>query len=92
MGEQNAAYLEKINRAAAAIEAACGGAEIAVILGSGLGGYAEALENPTFLAYQDIPGFPVSTGAGPCGPLVRGHAAWQARVHDAGPLPCLRGL
>ena len=50
MGEQNAAYLEKINRAAAAIEAACGGAEIAVILGSGLGGYAEALENPTFLA------------------------------------------
>ena len=61
MGEQNAAYLEKINRAATAIEAACGGAEIAVILGSGLGGYAEALENPTFLAYQDIPGFPVST-------------------------------
>ena len=38
MGEQNAAYLEKINRAATAIEAACGGAEIAVILGSGLGG------------------------------------------------------
>ena len=38
MGEQNAAYLEQINRAAAAIEAACGGAEIAVILGSGLGG------------------------------------------------------
>lgn len=64
MGEQNAAYLEKINRAAAAIEAACGGAEIAVILGSGLGGYAEALENPTFLAYQDIPGFPVSTAPG----------------------------
>ena len=67
MGEQNAAYLEKINRAAAAIEAACGGAEIAVILGSGLGGYAEALENPTFLAYQDIPGFPVSTAPGHAG-------------------------
>ena len=58
MGEQNAAYLEQIDRAAAAIEAACGGAEIAVILGSGLGGYAEALENPTFLPYKDIPGFP----------------------------------
>ena len=40
MGEQNAAYLEKINRAATAIEAACGGAEIAVILGSGLFGIA----------------------------------------------------
>ena len=36
MGEQNAAYLEKINRAAAAIEAACGGAEIAVILGESM--------------------------------------------------------
>ena len=64
MGEQNAAYLEQIDRAAAAIEAACGGAEIAVILGSGLGGYAEALENPTFLPYKDIPGFPVSTAPG----------------------------
>ena len=44
MGEENAAYLEQINRAAAAIEAACGGAEIAVILGSGLGGLADELE------------------------------------------------
>lgn len=92
MGEQNAAYLEQINRAAAAIEAACGGAEIAVILGSGLGGYAEALENPKFLAYQDIPGFPVSTAPGHAGRLVRGQRARQARVHDAGPVPCLRGL
>ena len=64
MGEENAAYLEQINRAAAAIEAACGGAEIAVILGSGLGGYAEALENAKFLPYKDIPGFPVSTAPG----------------------------
>ena len=72
MGEQNAAYLEKINRAATAIEAACGGAEIAVILGSGLGGYAEALENPKFLAYQDIPGFPVSTAPGHAGKLIFG--------------------
>ena len=54
MGEQNAAYLEKINHAATAIEAACGGAEIAVILGSGLGGYAEALENPI----RTSPAFP----------------------------------
>ena len=88
MSEQNRAYLDKIDRAAAAIEAACGGAEIAVILGSGLGGYAEALENPKFLAYQDIPAFRIHR-AGPRGPLVRGHAARKARVHDAGPLSFL---
>lgn len=61
------AYLNTIETAAKAIEAACGIAEVAVILGSGLGDYAEALENPTFLAYKDIPGFPVSTVAGHAG-------------------------
>ena len=30
-------YMEKINRAAEAIEQACGKADIAVVLGSGLG-------------------------------------------------------
>lgn len=63
----NEAYLEKINTAAAAIEAACGGAEIAVILGSGLGEYVEALEAAKSIAYADIPGFPVSTAPGHAG-------------------------
>lgn len=34
--------------------------EIGLILGSGLGGYGEKLENPVYINYQDIPGFPVS--------------------------------
>ena len=34
--------------------------EIGLILGSGLGGYGEKLENPAFINYKDIPGFPVS--------------------------------
>ena len=67
MSDLNKAYLEKIDAAAKAIEAACGKADIAVILGSGLGGYAEALEDAKFLDYKDIPGFPVSTAPGHAG-------------------------
>ena len=61
------AYLEKINTAAQAIEAECGKAEIAVILGSGLGDYVDALEDAKSLEYKDIPGFPISTVAGHAG-------------------------
>ena len=67
MTEDNKSYLKKIDAAAAAIEKACGRAEIAVILGSGLGGYVEALEDATFLDYKDIPDFPVSTAPGHAG-------------------------
>jgi len=57
-------YMEKINRAAEAIELACGKAEIAVVLGSGLGDYVDALTDATMLDYRDIPHFPVSTVEG----------------------------
>ncbi len=36
--------------------------QIFVILGSGLGGLADAVEEPDILDFHDIPGFPVSTG------------------------------
>lgn len=64
MNEENKLYMEKIDNAARAIEQACGRAEVAVILGSGLGSYAEALGEPVFLPYKDIPGFPTSTAPG----------------------------
>ena len=57
-------YLEKINQATAAIEKVCGRADIAVVLGSGLGDYAEALEDTKYIDYKDIPHFPVSTVPG----------------------------
>lgn len=62
--ENKEAYLSKVNTAAAAIENACGGAEIGIILGSGLGDYVQALEDPKSMAYAGIPGFPTSTVAG----------------------------
>ena len=57
-------YMKTLQTAADAIEAACGRAEIGVVLGSGLGDYVESLENAKSIAYKDIPGFPVSTAPG----------------------------
>lgn len=34
--------------------------QIGLILGSGLGGYGEKLNDPVYIDYKDIPGFPVS--------------------------------
>ena len=65
-------YMEKINAAAKAIEEACGKAEIAIILGSGLGAYGDALEERRELVYADIPGFPVSTVVGHAGRWLSG--------------------
>ena len=57
-------YPEKVNLAATAIERVCGRADIAVVLGSGLGDYVDALENAKYVDYRDIPHFPVSTVSG----------------------------
>lgn len=62
-------------------------AEIGLILGSGLGDYAERLENPRYLDYAEIEGFPVSTVAGHAGRFVIGECfgktviAMQGRFH-----------
>ena len=46
--------------------------EVAIILGSGLGGISETLESRSVIPYPDIPGFPVSTAPGHKGELVFG--------------------
>lgn len=45
---------------------------IALVLGSGLGDYAERLEDPFVIPYDEIPGFPKSTVAGHAARLVFG--------------------
>ena len=61
--------------------------KVALILGSGLGGYAEELEVETSVNYADIEGFPVSTVPGHHGRFVFGHVkdipvvVMQGRVH-----------
>ena len=59
--------MKRIDEAAAKVLAVCGKADIGVILGSGLGEYAEALEDAVNLPYSEIPGFPRSTVAGHAG-------------------------
>jgi len=60
---------------------------VGIILGSGLGELANTVENPQFVPYNTIPGFPVSTAPGHVGRFVFGTLsgvrviAMQGRVH-----------
>lgn len=45
---------------------------VAVVLGSGLGGFADELEEPVEIPYREIPGWPVSTAVGHAGKLALG--------------------
>ena len=60
---------------------------IGLVLGSGLGGFADSLTDATRVPYADIPAFPRSTAIGHAGQMVLGHAgsvpvaAMQGRVH-----------
>ncbi|HEY2843221.1 MAG TPA: purine-nucleoside phosphorylase [Bryobacteraceae bacterium] len=47
-------------------------ASVGIILGSGLGWFADTLENRTETPYSQIPGWPVSTALGHAGKLVTG--------------------
>ncbi len=60
-------YVQQIEKASAVIEKSCGKADIGIILGSGLGDYAQALENAKSIAYKEVPGFPTSTVEGHAG-------------------------
>ena len=55
----------------------------AIVLGSGLGSFADGIENPTVIPYTDIPHFPRPTVEGHSGRLVIGATAavMQGRVH-----------
>ena len=61
--------------------------DIGIVLGSGLGGLGEKIENPTIISYEDIPGFPLSTVEGHKGQLILGELggknviAMQGRFH-----------
>jgi purine-nucleoside phosphorylase len=61
--------------------------EIGIILGSGLGGFVEIIEDKVSIPYRDIPNFPVSTVEGHKGELVFGKVhgkpivAMQGRFH-----------
>jgi purine-nucleoside phosphorylase len=80
---------DRMVAAAASIESAIGGRRpsVGLILGSGLGSYADGLAEAVRIDYSEIPGFPRSTVSGHAGRLVVGDragvtcAAMQGRVH-----------
>lgn len=61
--------------------------KVGLVLGSGLGKFADNLEEPIFVDYKDIEGFPVSTAPGHVGRFVFGKVCgvpvvcMQGRVH-----------
>jgi len=62
--------------------------KIGLVLGSGLGGFADALTKSTNIPYAEVPSFPQATAIGHAGRLVVGNAgqvpvaAMQGRVHQ----------
>jgi xanthosine phosphorylase len=60
---------------------------VGVVLGSGLGAVADAIESPTVISYGDLPGFPQPGVEGHAGTAVAGHlqgvplVALQGRAH-----------
>lgn len=61
--------------------------EVALVLGSGLGGLADAIESPVHIPYGEIPGFAAATVVGHAGRLVAGRLegrrvlGYQGRSH-----------
>ena len=73
--------LERVERAADAIRARWPHrADVALILGTGLGGLADALEKPTITEYPEIPDFPVSTVESHAGRMLCGSLAGKRVV------------
>ncbi len=82
------AMLERVNAAAAAALPRIGGqVEVALILGTGLGGLAERIADARHIPYAEIPGLAVATAPGHAGRFVTGTlsgrrvVAMQGRLH-----------
>ena len=81
--------VERIYAAADYIKQQLGGRKplVGIILGSGLGRLATAVENPLIIPYKTIPGFPVSTAVGHQGNFIIGTLGgkevimMQGRIH-----------
>jgi len=65
--------------------------ELLVILGSGLGGYADDMSEAVRISYEDIPGFPKPTTPGHAGQLVFGKKQNKSIVIMQGRFHCYEG-
>ena len=75
-----------------------GSPRVGVVLGSGLGAVADAVEDPVVVSYEELPGFPRPSVSGHAGQAVLGSiggvpvAVFQGRAHlyEGGPSDALR--
>lgn len=86
MQYENERYIKWVEDSAAYIRRTLGGfqPELAIVLGSGLGGLADPGPKPIPVEYADIPGFPRSTVAGHAGRFVAGYIGKK-------PVICMQG-
>ncbi len=84
----SAGEFDRVDEAAAAVRARCGAApDVAVVLGSGLGDFADSLADSVTVPYEALPHWPQSRVVGHAGRLVVGSlagkrvAALAGRVH-----------
>ena len=77
---------ERVEQAAGFVRGHLAGSvpEVAIVLGSGLGAFADRLESATRIPYTDIPHWPGSTVVGHAGVLVAGTAAGRRVLTLAG--------
>jgi purine-nucleoside phosphorylase len=68
-------YFDKVQQTAEWLRARAGSPEVAIVLGSGLGDFANGLTEPVSFAYADIPNWPASAVVGHAGRLVIGTSA-----------------
>ncbi len=85
---QSAHTLEAVEAAASVVRARSGASpEVAIVLGTGLGGLAKEIAVETTIEYADVPGFPLSTVESHAGRLLLGTlggkrvVAMQGRFH-----------
>src|SRR5215471_15407274 len=86
---ESATYLERVDAAVAAVRERAGHAvpDVAIVLGSGLGDFANRLTSATAIPYGDLPHWPASNVIGHEGKLVIGSlagkrvAALSGRAH-----------
>ena len=78
-------YFDQVNEAAASLRQRLPAVpDVAIVLGSGLGAFADRLESPTAVPYGEIPHWPVSRVIGHAGMLVAGRAAGRPVIVLAG--------
>ena len=65
--------------------------QIGVVLGSGMGGFADRVAAPRRIGYRDVPGFPLPTVAGHDGELVAGTIGGRPVLAQSGRLHLYEG-